>query len=147
MEDPLEKVQELMNKPCWVLDMLPQRVEETADSHFFDVECYLLNREKRLEMKNRYVNILLKLMCYYRVFILWDGWNKHPKPEDIEGAIGTIMENCSGTLHVLFLREDALLIFAWDCLHLSLYNGLGTMLGLAEKIALSEGFFCWPGAD
>ena len=66
MEEQLEKVQELMNKPCWV--MLPQRVEETVDSHFFDVECYLLNREKCLEMKNRYVNILLN-SCATIVFL------------------------------------------------------------------------------
>ena len=57
---------------------------------FFDVEYYLLNSEKRHEMKNKYVNIILKLMCYYRTSILWNGWNDNPKPEDIDAAVSEI---------------------------------------------------------
>ena len=141
------KIDALLNKPCYVIDFLPQKVSKTSNGHFFDVEYYLLNSEKRHEMKNKYVNIILKLMCYYRTSILWNGWNDNPKPVDIDTAISEIMKNHSGTLNILFSDEDVLLVFEWDCLNLSAYNLSENMKEIVGKIALSEGFFCWRGAD
>ena len=147
MENMFKKIDELLEKPYYVIDFLPQRVPKNNSGHFFDVEYYLLNNEKRHEMKNKYVNIILKLMCYYRASILWNGWNDNPKPADIENAISEIMENHSGTLNILFSDEDVLLVFEWDCLNLSVYNLSESMKEITEKIALSEGFFCWKGID
>lgn len=147
MNDMFKKINELLEKPCHVIDFLPQRVPNTSNGHFFDVEYYLLNSKKRHEMKNRYVNIILKLMCYYRTSILWNGWNNNPKPADIEAAVSEIMENHSGTLNILFPDEDVLLVFEWDCLNFAVYNLSESMKEIVEKIALSEGFFCWRGTD
>ena len=147
MNDMFKKINELLEKPCHVIDFLPQRVPNTSNGHFFDVEYYLLNSKKRHEMKNRYVNIILKLMCYYRTSILWNGWNNNPKPADIEAAVSEIMENHSGTLNILFPDEDVLLVFEWDCLNFAVYNLSESMKEIMEKIALSEGFFCWKGTD
>ena len=141
------RISELLNKPYYVIDFLPQKVSQTAKGHFFDVEYYLLNSEKRYEMKNKYVNIILKLMCYYRASVSWNGWNDNPKPEDIDEAIGEIMENRSGTLNILFSEENVLFVFEWDCLNLTAYNLSESMKEVAEKIALSEGFFCWKGEN
>lgn len=142
-----QKIDELLEKPYYVIDFLPQRVPKNNNGHFFDVEYYLLNYEKRHEMKNKYINIILKLMCYYRASILWNGWNDNPKPTDIENAISEVMENHSGTLNILFSDEDVLLVFEGDCLNLSVYNLSESMKEIAEKIALSEGFFCWKGIN
>ena len=147
MNDMFKKINELLEKPCHVIDFLPQRVPNTSNGHFFDVEYYLLNSKKRHEMKNRYVNIILKLMCYYRTSILWNGWNNNPKPSDIEDAVSEIMENHSGTLNILFPDEETLLVFEWDCLNFAVYNLSESMKEIVEKIALSEGFFCWKGMD
>ena len=147
MEDMFKKIDELLEKPLYVIDFLPQRVPKTSSGHFFDIEYYLLNSEKRHEMKSKYISIILKLMCYYRTSILWNGWNHHPKPTDIEAAISEIMENHSGTLNVLFPDEDVLLVFEWDCLNFAVYNLAENMKEIVEKIALSEGFFCWKGSD
>lgn len=147
MEDMFRKIDYLLEKPCYVIDFLPQRVPKTDKGHFSDIEYYLLNSEKRYEMKNKYVNIILKLMCYYRTSILWNGWNDNPKPMDIDTAIGEIMENHFGTLNILLSDKDVLLVFEGDCLNLSVYNLTENMKKMVERIALSEGFFCWKGAD
>jgi len=76
------RIDEFLDKPCYVIDFLPKKVSETDKGHFFDVEYYLLNSEKRHE---------------------------------------------------------------WDCLNLTAYNLSESMKEAAEKIALSEGFFCWRG--
>lgn len=141
------RIDELLDKPCYVIDFLPQQVSKTANGHFFDVEYYLLNSEKRHEMKNKYVNIILKLMCYYRTSVLWNGWNDNPKPEDIDTAVRELMENHSGTLNILFPEENALLVFEWDCLNLSIYNPPKSMIEIMDKIALSEGLFLWQSEN
>lgn len=146
-EQMKNRIDELLNKPCHVIDFLPQKVSKTANGHFFAVEYYLLNSEKLHEMKNKYVNIILKLMCYYRTSVSWDGWNDDPKPEDIDSAVKEIMENHSGTLNILFPEENVLLVFEWDCLYLSAYNLSESMKEVVEKIALSEGFFCRRGEN
>ncbi len=147
MQDVLKKIDELLEQSYYVVDFLPHRVPKTANGHFFDVEYYLLNSDKRHEMKNKYVNIILKLMCYYRTSILWNGWNDNPKPEDIDAAVSEIMENHSGTLNILFPEENVLLVFEWDCINLAVYNLSESMKEIVEKIAISEGFFCWSGSN
>ena len=31
------KIDALLNKPCYVIDFLPQKVSKTSNGHFFDV--------------------------------------------------------------------------------------------------------------
>ena len=45
----------------------------------------------------------------------------------------------------IMAEEDALLIFDWDCLHLTVYNPSEEFGSLAERIAWSEGVFWRKG--
>ena len=131
----------LLEKDCYVIDFLPERVPKNNDGQFFDVEYYLLNGPKYRIIKNRFVNVILKLMCYYHITIQWNGWIDKPNPEVIENAVLEIMENHSGTLNCLFPNEDMLLVFDWDCLNLSVYNPPEKTHDLFKQIAFSEGLF------
>lgn len=146
MENSAEIVDELLEKECYIVDFLPKTVPNHAGSQFFDVEYYLLNSEKHGAIKDKFVGMILKLMCYYHISILWNDWIDKPKPELIESAVSEIMENHSGTLHCLFPDENALLVFDWDCLNLSVYNPSEEMQRLFEQIAFSEGLF-WRLAE
>lgn len=141
MDKGTEKIDALLEKPCYIIDFLPEQVEPNNGGQFFDVEYYLLNSDKHIGLKDRFVSVILKLMCYYHVAILWSGWVDHPSPKMIEEAVCEIMENHSGTLNVLFVEEDALLVFDWDCLNLSVYNPSEKVQQLLEQIAFSEGLF------
>lgn len=141
MDKVIERIDELLEKECYIIDVLPQKVSKTSGGQFFEVEYYLLNSDKHYGIRDRFVNIILKLMCYYHVAILWGGFIDRPKPEMIEQAVTEIMDNHSGTLNVLFPEENALLVFDWDCLNLSVYNSTENMKTLMEEIALSEGLF------
>ena len=57
------------------------------------------------------------------------------------------MENHSGTLNVLFVEADALLVFDWDCLNLSVYNPTEDVRSIMERIAFSEGLFWREAAN
>lgn len=129
----------LLEKPCYIMDVLPRQVERDAEGSFFDVEDYLLNGGRRFGFRDRFVAVILKLMCYYRAAVLWDGWVDRPSPAVIDEAVSAMEEHGAGTLRVLFAEEDALLIFDWDCLHLTVYNPSEEFGSLAERIAWSEG--------
>lgn len=146
MENSIETVDELLEKECYIIDWLPETVSKNAAAQFLDVEYYLLNSKRHSILKDKFISIILKIMCYYHISILWNGWIDWPKPEMIENAISEIMINHSGTLDCLFPEEHALLVFNWDCLNLSVYNPSETMQRLFEQIAFSEGLF-WRVAE
>lgn len=107
------------------------------------MEYYLLNSDKRFSLKDKFVNVILKLMCYYHVSIQWKGWIDSPSPQTVEEAISTIMDNHSGWLDVLLPKENALVVFEWDCLNLSIYNPSEKIQLLMQKISASEGLSFW----
>lgn len=147
MESKRERIDILLKKSCYIMDFLPERVEQDNGGSFFDVEYYLLNSDKHVDLKNRFVSVILKLMCYYHVAVLWGEWIDRPKPEMIEDAVCEIMMDHSGTLNVLFVEQDVLLVFDWDCLNLSVYNPAEDIQSVMKKIAFSEGLFWREAAN
>ena len=141
MENNTEIIDRLLEKDCYIVDFLPETVFKDANGQFFDVEYYLLNSKKYCTLKDKFVCVILKLMCYCHILVLWNGWIDKPKPELIENAVAEIMVNHSGTLNCLFPDENMLLVFDWDCLNLSVYNPPEKARRLLEKIAFSEGLF------
>lgn len=135
------KIDKLLRTTCYVIDFLPEQVKPDAGGQFFDVEYYLLNSEKHFLLKDRFVNVILKLMCYYHVSMQWNGWIDRPAPQTVEEAVNTIMDNHSGWLNVLLPEENVLVVFEWDCLNLSVYNPSEEIQAIMEKITFSEGLF------
>lgn len=130
------KIDELLGTALYSIDFLPEPV---AGGQFFDVEDYLLNSEKRFSLKDRFVNVILKLMCYYHVSIQWNGWIDRPKPQTVEEAVNTFMDNHSDWLIILLPEENALVIL--DGFGLFVYNPSEKMQAIMERLAFSEGLF------
>ncbi|MCM1064695.1 MAG: hypothetical protein NC420_09545 [Eubacterium sp.] len=143
MDRTLETIDRLLEQPCYVIDFLPEKVPKNSDGQFFEVESYLLNGKKHSEIKDRFANVILKLMCYYHVSVWQNGFIDRPEPEMIVEIIRNTAADRSDTLNILFPDEDALLVFDQDSLNLSLYHPDERMQALAEKIALSENLFFW----
>ena len=133
-------VDKLLEKPCYIIDFLPQQVTKDSRGQFFEVEDYLLKNFERYGLKDRIIRIMLKMMCYYSVSIN----NEHieqPSPDDIAEIIEAVVRNHLGCVYVLFDSKNALLQFDGDCLHMSVYNPDEEMCEIFEKIAISEGMF------
>lgn len=96
-----------------------------------------------METLTKICEAILKLMCYYHVSIQWKGWMDSPSPQTAEEAISTIMDNHSGWLNVLLPKENALVVFEWDCLNLSIFNPSEKIQLLMQKISASEGLSFW----
>ncbi|MCM1543121.1 MAG: hypothetical protein NC121_17935 [Blautia sp.] len=145
MDRALEIIDGLLEQPYYVIDFLPEKVPENSNGQFFEVEDYLLNSKKHSEIKDRFANVILKLMCYYHVSVWQNGFGfiDRPEPEVIVEIIRNAATDRSDTLNILFPDENALLVFDRDSLNLSLYHPDERMKALAEKIALSESLFFW----
>ena len=76
----------LLNKPCWVIDILPEQVPGKRANRYFAVEKYFLQGRCLDEIKQKHINLILKLNCYRDVAI--DEENEiNPSPERIADEI------------------------------------------------------------
>ena len=141
MNDNTSIINDLLGKPCYVIDFLPRQVPKDANGQFFKTENYLLNNYERYGLRDRFIRTILKLMCYYRVILHWGEWIEQPTPELIAETVDTIMENHSGYMNMLLPDKNALLVFEWDCLNLTLYNPDAELAELTKQVAQSEGLF------
>lgn len=136
----------MLESPCYIIDFLPEQFSKNCEGQFFNVENYLLNNYERYGLRDRFIRVILKAMCYYPVSVQWEKWIEQPLPEQVAEIINTIMENHSGDVNILFTTKDVLLQFGWDRMNISIYNPDEEMCMLFEKIAASEGLF-WRKSD
>lgn len=67
MSDIISKIDWLVEKPRYLIDMFPSTVPKAADQRYFDVEEYFQNHREALDEK--FCRILLKLYCYHDFWI------------------------------------------------------------------------------
>lgn len=143
----MQRIERLLTAPCYLIDLLPRQVPKDCGGQFFAVETYLLNHYDRHGLQDRFLRILLKLLCYYPASVHWGRWIRQPSPEQLADIVETIFANHSGWMDLLFPEQDALLRLEWDCLHLAVYGPDEEMRGLLEQLARSEGMFFRAAAE
>ena len=134
-------INRLLEAPCCIIDFLPQQVPENCEGQFFEVEEYLLNCCDGYGLKDRFIRVILKMMCYYPISIYCHEWIEKPTPKHVVESINIIMENHSGDVNILFTSKDVLFQFVEDTLNINIYNPDEEMRVLLAKIADSEGLF------
>lgn len=138
----METIDRLLEKSCYVIDFIPTQVPKELKGQFFEVEKYLLNHVVRYGLLERYINIILKLMCYHQVSVFRDGaWKKQPSVDAVVEFVEETIQNPSDVLNILFSEKDALLVVDGDCLHMTIYNPDEEMCILLKDIVASEGMF------
>lgn len=144
----MKRIDKLLNKSYYIIDFFPMQVPKESNGQFFEVETYLLRHFKRYGLQNKFIGIILKLMCYYRISVFEnEEWMEQPSPEVIIRFVEKIMQHHSGTMNVLFTEKEALLVVDGDCLHLTIYNPDEEMCILLKDIAASEGMFFRKGVE
>ena len=57
-------IDELLQKPYWIIDILPMQVPKDSPGQYFAVEKYFLEEERLSEIKQKHIHVILKLNCY-----------------------------------------------------------------------------------
>ena len=129
-------IDELLNLPYWLIDFLPYRVPADSAGQFFAIEDYYLKSPQIEILHRQFLDILLKLNCYYAFRVLAnDECLENPRPEYLKKMI----EDCG--LDVLV--GDTLIQYSSDDTHMTVYNPSEQLLTLIKTLAQAEGLFVW----
>ena len=66
-------IEEYLNKPYWVIDILPKQVPADGRGQYFKIEEYYLEHPQIDDIYRKFTNILLKLNCYNDINVSHDG--------------------------------------------------------------------------
>lgn len=122
---------EIMEKPYWIIDILPGRVPENSPGQYFRIEKYWMENQMA-EIRQKKFSLILKLNCYMQISI--DG-EINPSPEKIRNRI---KEN-----GVSVRIGDAMIVSEKDDTYMTLFNPDKPLLAMIRKIASGEGLFVW----
>ena len=127
----MDRIEELLTKPYWIIDILPKQVPKNSSGQYFAVEKYLRETQMQ-EIKRRHLNVILKLNCYLDITI--DG-NVNPLP----ATIAEIMN----TQYVYIMIGDAMILSEPDDTHMTIFNPCEDLLAMIKTIAADDGLFVW----
>ncbi len=127
-------IEELLETPYWIIDILPKQVQKDSPGQYFAVERYYLSAPQIAAIKQKHIDVILKLNCY-RDVSLDDDETVDPPPEAIAEAMMTRYVN---------VRVDgALIVSEPDDTHLTLFHPDAELLELVRTIAAGEGLVVW----
>ena len=130
-------IDELLNTPYWIVDILPSQVPADSPGQYFTVEKYFLQGERLAEIKRKHIQLVLKLNCY-RVIFLDEETEINPPPERVAGEMRK---------RTVFVRTDGAMILSEpDDTHLTVFNADPPLLELIRELAAGEGLFVWQPA-
>lgn len=138
-------IEELLEQPYYVMDILPRQVPADSGGQYFKVEEYYLKDIGRLS--RQYADVLLKLNCYYDLAFSHDAehWQKNLEPEKIVRMVKASLseESTESFLYVMLTDVPMLLTLQQDITYMTLYNPSDELLHLLGQLASSEGLFVW----
>ena len=124
-------IEELLEKPYWIIDILPKQVPKDRPGQYFAVEDFFL-KEQLVEIKKKHINVILKLNCYMDISI---DDEKNPSPELIRDII---LDR-----YVYIMLGDVMILSEADNTHMTVYNPDEKLLNLIKAVSSSEGLFVW----
>lgn len=137
-KDMKKTIEELLEAPCWVIDILPKQVPVGSAGQFFTIDKYYLGGDQQAAIKRKHINTVLKLNCYVDISIdNGETWN--PDPHQL------VREMRRRWFYIML--EEAMILTEPDDTHMSLFNPSEELLDLVRQIAASEGLFVWKSPN
>ena len=131
-------IEELLQAPYWIIDILPVQVPKDSPGQYFAVERYFLRRPHIRAIKQKHINVILKLNCY-RDLSLDEEAAVNPPPEVIAEAVNR--------RYVCILIDESMIVSEPDSTYLTLYNPDEQLLSLVMELSKGEGLFVWKNPE
>ena len=145
MDDIISKIDELIEKPRYLIDIFPCAVPQTLDSRNFMVEEYF--QKNRTEWNRKFCNLLLKLYCYYDFWVsAGEKLAKNPEPELLAEWIWHCFEGDwkeRDYINIILPACNAMVILNGDDLYMILCNPDKQLMDIIMQLAGAEGFFVY----
>ena len=141
--NPDARIEELLEKPCWVIDGLPERVPENSAGQYASLEEVFHTPE----LFEKFTAILLKLNCYYDLHVnCREEWMTNPSAAVLSAWIRDVFET-QGRILILTAPQEALFALNGDDNYMTVYGPDAVLLERTGRIAGAEGLFVWKGAE
>ena len=127
-------VEELLQCPYWIVDILPSQVPKDSPGQFFSVEEYFLQGDRIEEIKQKHIDLVLKLNCYRDISIS-DETVVNPLPKHIADEMKK--------RYLYIMVGESMILSEPDDTHLTVFNPDSQLLELIRQIASGEGLFVW----
>ena len=127
-------IEELLQSPYWVIDILPLQVPKDSPGQYFAIEEYFLQDKQLAEIKQKHINLILKLNCYRDISI----------GEEIEvNPFPTRIADEMRERYLYIMTGESMILSEPDDTHLTVFNPDLQLLELIRLIASSEDLFVW----
>lgn len=127
-------IDELLQKPYWIIDILPEQVPADSPGQYFAVEKYFLGKEQLDRIKQKHIDLILKLNCYRRISIDEEE-EGNPSPERIANEMRE--------RYLYIMLNDSMILSEPDDTHMTVFNPDKETLELIRKLAAGEGLYVW----
>ena len=133
-------IDDYLEKPYWLIDILPKQVPANSRGQYFKMEKYWLQQPQFGMIRRKFASLLMKLNCYYEVSIA-----------DASGAVSVSLQPESlekmltggDIVYMVMDSENGMIGFSGDDHYMTLYNPSEELLELVSLLASSEGLFVW----
>lgn len=127
-------VEELLQCPYWIIDILPSQVSEDSPGQFFSVEEYFLQGDRIEEIKQKHIDLVLKLNRYRDISIS-DETVVNPLPKHIADEMKK--------RYLYIMVGESMILSEPDDTHLTVFNPDSQLMDLIRQLASGEGLFVW----
>ncbi len=124
--------EELLREPCLIADVLPRQVPAGSPGQYFAIEEYYLSGARRNAVKDRHINLVLKLNCYKDVSLRGE---TNPPPERIAAIMRSEPVN--------LLLDDAMIASTPDDTYLTVFHPDDELTELLRTLCAGEGLYLW----
>ena len=128
------KIEDLLQSPYWIIDILPSQVPKDSPGQYFRIEKYFLQGKRLAEIKQKHIDLVLKLNCY-RDLAIDEEEEINPSPERIAGEMRT--------RYLYLMVGESMILSEPDDTHLTVFNPDPQLLELIRNIASGEGLYVW----
>ena len=146
------------DRQYWVVDILPKQVPADAPGQYFRVEEYYLETGWLKDIRKKFLNILLKLNCYYSLCIISDKTEENskiltgvqddqqmnPAPRKLEAWFTG--PDPAAYLCILIDEEHTLITINDDDTYMTVYDPSEKLLEMLRVLSGAEGLFVWRPA-
>jgi len=127
-------IEELLQTPYWIIDILPSQVPADSSGQYFAVEKYFLEEERLSAIKQKHLSLILKLNCY-RDISIDEETEVNPSPARIAKEMTA--------RYLYFMVGDAMILSEPDDTHLTVFHPDEALLELIRTLAAGEGLYVW----
>ena len=127
----MDRIEELLQAPYWIIDILPAQVPKDSPGQYFAIEDYFL-KEQREEIKKKHINVILKLNCYMDISVEEE---TNPAPD----KVAAVMRE----RYVYIMTGDSMILSEPDDTHMTVFHPDDRLLELLRSLSASEGLFVW----